>query len=159
MNDEHPHSRRGFFRCASLAGSLLSGVAARGQTQRPRYDLLVRGGRAGGQPTNTSAESKSTRRLATTRPSGSATSSKRTWGPPCPGLWPWLEAPEAIHIADEDLVFGGWSRAECLLWILLRLYGTYSARKVCIGSTVAAFHAGRALATAPIARSRAAALT
>src|SRR5579859_2804625 len=80
MNDEHPHSRRGFFRCASLAGSLLSGVAARGQTQRPRYDLLVRGGRAGRQATNTSAESKSTRRLATTRPSGSATSSKRTYG-------------------------------------------------------------------------------
>jgi len=45
MNDEHPHSRRGFFRCASLAGSLLSGVAAGGQTQRSRYDLLVRGGR------------------------------------------------------------------------------------------------------------------
>jgi len=45
MEDEHPHSRRGFFRCASLAGSLLSGVAAGGQTPRPRYDLLVRGGR------------------------------------------------------------------------------------------------------------------
>ena len=45
MNDEHPHSRRGFFRCASLAGSLLSGVAAGGQTRSPRYDLMVRGGR------------------------------------------------------------------------------------------------------------------
>jgi hypothetical protein len=45
MNNEHPHSRRGFIRRASLAGSLLSGVAASGQTQRPRYDLLVRGGR------------------------------------------------------------------------------------------------------------------
>ena len=45
MNDEHPHSRRGFFRCASLAGSLLSSVAAGGQTRSPRYDLLVRGGR------------------------------------------------------------------------------------------------------------------
>src|SRR5689334_515915 len=45
MNNEHPHSRRGFIRRASLAGSLLSGVAAGGQTQRSRYDLLVRGGR------------------------------------------------------------------------------------------------------------------
>ncbi len=45
MNNEHPHSRRGFFRCASLAGSLLSSVAASGQTRSPRYDLLVRGGR------------------------------------------------------------------------------------------------------------------
>src|SRR6185437_6621558 len=45
MEDEHPHSRRGFFRCASLAGSLLSSVTASGQTRSPRYDLLVRGGR------------------------------------------------------------------------------------------------------------------
>jgi dihydroorotase len=45
MNNEHPHSRRGFIRRASLAGSLLSGVAASGQTRSPRYDLLVRGGR------------------------------------------------------------------------------------------------------------------
>ena len=48
---------------------------------------------------------------------------------------------------------------ECLTWILMRLYGIYSARNVCMGSTVAAIHAGRALARAPIARSRAAALT
>jgi dihydroorotase len=45
MNNEHPHSRRGFFRCASLAGSLLSSVTASGQTRSPRYDLLVRGAR------------------------------------------------------------------------------------------------------------------
>jgi len=45
MEDEHPHSRRGFFRCASLAGPLLSSLTAAGQTPSPRYDLLVRGGR------------------------------------------------------------------------------------------------------------------
>src|SRR5882762_6695352 len=66
-----------------------------------------------------------------------------TFDPPYPGLWPWLGVPEALRIADrlETLCFGGWSRAECLPWILMRLYGIYSARNVCMGSTVAAFHA------------------
>src|SRR6202521_4332055 len=50
MNDEHPHSRRGFFRCASLAGPLLCSVTAgqqilSAQAGAARYDLLVRGGR------------------------------------------------------------------------------------------------------------------
>jgi len=53
MKNEHADSRRGFFRRASVAGSLLCSVTAAGQeslsgqsaSRAPRYDLLVRGGR------------------------------------------------------------------------------------------------------------------
>ena len=39
-----------------------------------------------------------------------------TFGPPCPGLWPWLEAPEALRIADglETLcLVAGIERSTC----------------------------------------------
>src|SRR5215471_7062804 len=53
MKNEHADSRRGFFRRASVAGSLLCSVTAAGQeslsghsaSRAPRYALLVRGGR------------------------------------------------------------------------------------------------------------------
>src|SRR5437870_13874592 len=65
-------------------------------------------------------------------------SASRTGWRPC--VW-WLESSGVPALDFDDAL------------------GIYSARNVCMGSTVAAFHAGRALAMAPIARRRAAALT
>ena len=53
MKNRDADSRRGFFRRASLAGRLLCGLTAAGESmlsaqtnaRAPRYDLLVRGGR------------------------------------------------------------------------------------------------------------------
>jgi hypothetical protein len=85
-------------------------------------------------------------------------SQKQTLGPPCCGRGSKLRKPSAPRTDWRPCAWWPESSGvpaldfDEVLWV-------YSARSVCVGSTVAALHAGRALATTPIARSRAAALT